>query len=140
MPTILKFFWSYSLFGAIECISQCSKFEHCILTRTVKLKKKRFYDVILFWSVNCTKIIKKIVDISEKFSNTLRFPKMYNNCFGQKNRAGFNILTIPDALKRLTLKLSLACLFTSLIELLKFKLESSAKWCTLEYFIARIDD
>ena len=23
---------------------------------------------------------------------------MYNNCFGQKNRAGLNILTIPNAL------------------------------------------
>ena len=23
---------------------------------------------------------------------------MYNNCFGQKNRAGLNILAIPDAL------------------------------------------
>ena len=41
---------------------------------------------------------KKIVDISEKFPNTLGFPKMYNNCFGQKNWAGLNILTIPDAL------------------------------------------
>ena len=24
---------------------------------------------------------------------------MYNNCFGQKNWAGLNILTIPDALR-----------------------------------------
>ena len=54
------------------------------MTRTVKIKKKWFYDVILFWSVNCAKIKKKIVDISGKFPNTLRFPKMYNNCFGQK--------------------------------------------------------
>ena len=38
--------------------------------------------------------------------------------------------------KLFTFKLSLACLFISLIELLKFKLESPAKWCTLEYFIA----
>ena len=42
--------------------------------------------------------LKKIVDISGKFPNTLRFPKMYNNCFGQKNQAGLNILTIFDAL------------------------------------------
>ena len=42
--------------------------------------------------------------------------------------------------KLLTLKLSLAFFFINLIELLKFDLESSAKWCTLEYFIAHIDD
>ena len=24
---------------------------------------------------------------------------MYNNCFGQKNRAGLNVLTIPNALR-----------------------------------------
>ena len=36
-----------------------------------------------------------------------------------------------------TLKLLLTCLFISLIELLKFRLASSANWCTLEYFIAR---
>ena len=36
----------------------------------------------------------------------------------------------------LTLKLSLTCLFVSLIELLNFRLASSAKWCILEYFIA----
>ena len=41
--------------------------------------------------------------------------------------------------KLFTVKLSLACLFIGLIELLKFKFASSAKWCTLEYFIARID-
>ena len=84
MAAILKLFFGEIAF---ECISQCANFEHCILTRTVKIKKKRFHDVILSWPVNCTKIKKKktkIVDISEKFPNTLRFPKMYNNCFGQK--------------------------------------------------------
>ena len=40
--------------------------------------------------------------------------------------------------KLFALKLSLSCLFISIIELLNLKLESSAKWCTLEYFIARI--
>ena len=44
------------------------------------------------------KLKKKIVDISETFRNTLRFLKMYNNCFGQKNPAGLNIVTIPNAL------------------------------------------
>ena len=41
---------------------------------------------------------KKIVDIPEKFPNTLRFLKMYKNCFWQKNWAGLNMLTIPQAL------------------------------------------
>ena len=41
--------------------------------------------------------------------------------------------------KLFTLKLSFACLFISLTDLLKFRLESSAKRCTLEYLIARIE-
>ena len=35
------------------------------------------------------------------------------------------------------LKLLLTCLVMSSIELLKFRLASSAKWCAFEYFIAR---
>ena len=93
MAAISKLFFGEIAF---ECISQCANFERCILTRTVKIKKKRFYDAILFWPVNCKKKKKKkkkkkIVNISEKFPNTLRFPKMYNNCFGQKSGAGLQL-------------------------------------------------
>ena len=51
----------------------------------VVIKTKPFYDVLLFWTLNCTKSDKKVGDISRKDGNTLRFPKRYNFCFWQKN-------------------------------------------------------
>ena len=64
-------------------------------SRKATIKGKLFYDIILMWSVNCTKSDKKIGHISQKKPNALKFPKMYNFCIGQKNRAEVKLRTIP---------------------------------------------
>ena len=68
------------------------------MSRTATIKGKLFYDVILFRSVNCTKSDKKIGHISQKKPIALKFLKMYNFYFGQKNQAGVKIRTFPTVL------------------------------------------
>ena len=74
------------------------KYELSAKSRTTIVKEKLFYDVITFQSVSCTKLEKKVVYISQKKPNALKFPKMYNFCFGQKNRAEVKIRTFPAVL------------------------------------------
>ena len=52
---------------------------------------KLFYDFILFWPVTYTKSDKNSGHISQKNLNTLKSPKRYSFCFGQKNRAGLQL-------------------------------------------------
>ena len=74
------------------------KHERSTKPRTATIKGKLFYDVILFRSVTCRKWDKKIGHISQKKSIALKFLKMYNFCFGQKNWAGVKIRTFPIVL------------------------------------------
>ena len=67
---------------AFTCTNQCVKYELSAKPRTVTIEGKLFYDVILFWSVQGQ---TKKLDTFKKKSNVLKFPKMYNFCFGQKN-------------------------------------------------------
>ena len=62
-------------------------------SRAATIKGKLFYDIILTWSVNCTKSDKKVEHVSQKKPNVLNFPKMYNFSFRPKNRAGVKIRT-----------------------------------------------
>ena len=42
------------------CTNQCVKYGRSIKSRTVTIKRKLFYDIILIWSVNYTKSDKKL--------------------------------------------------------------------------------
>ena len=55
------------------------------------IKTILFYDLILFWSVNCINLDKKIGHIFQKNRNSLKFWRRYNFCFEQKNRAGLQL-------------------------------------------------
>ena len=72
-------------------------------SRTATIKGKLFFDIILIWSVNCTKSDKKIGHISQKKPNVLKFPKMYNFCIGQKNQAEVKLQIFPAVLNKLRL-------------------------------------
>ena len=43
--------------------------------------------------------------ISQKKPNALKFPKMYNFCFGQNNRAGVKMWTFSNVLQHITHKI-----------------------------------
>ena len=70
----------------------------CTKSGTITIKGKLFYDIILIWSVNFTKSDKKIRHNPQKKPNALKFPKMYNFCFGQKDRAKVKLRTFPTVL------------------------------------------
>ena len=55
----------------------CTNYGGSTMSRTATVKGKLFYNIILIWSVNCTKSDTKIGHISQKKPNTIKFPKMY---------------------------------------------------------------
>ena len=81
---------------AFICNNWSVKYGRSTKSRAVTIKGKLIYDIIL--SVNCTKSDKQIGHVSQKNPNARKFPKKYNFCFGQKNRAGVKIQTFPTVL------------------------------------------
>ena len=51
-----------------------------------------------FWSVKCTCVRKKIGNHAYFLSKSINFPKMYKDCFEQKNRTELFLVTIQTAL------------------------------------------
>ena len=60
-----------------------------------------FLGSVPFCSVKCTFVQKKIGTHAYFLSKSINFPKMYQNCFEQKNRTELFLVTIQTALRHL---------------------------------------
>ena len=85
---MIKFCQTVALISTNYCLKHGSSTK----SKTATIKGKLFYDNMLFWSVKCTKSSKKIGHLPQKKPNAVKFPKMYNFCFGQNNQAGITIV------------------------------------------------